>query len=279
MKNDAMRFGAAAAMVDLERYPVADLESAEGIAFARRCRREYLDTGLCMLPGFIRPRARQLLAGEADALGGAAYFCNNTHNVYLTADNPHLPPDDVARRAQQTFVGSVAYDRIGENAGLRRLYMWDPLKDFIGFVLGKAEFHRFADVFGACSINVFVDGGRHGWHFDESEFTVTLMLQPPRSGGAFEYVPRIRNLVNEKEVIAEVLNGAHSGVAELPFTAGALLIFGGRQTLHRVAEVRGSRARLTAVLCYSETPGEQNSEAVRTMFWGRTGAQAERASG
>ena len=267
-----------AGMVNLNRYPIADLDSAEGLALAARCRQAYLDTGLCMLPEFILPPARKILASEANALSDEAYFCDNTHNAYLTADDSNLPPDDVARRAQQTRVGSVAYDRIGEHASLRRLYLWDPLKDFIGFVLGKSELHRFADVFGACSINVFVNGGQHGWHFDESEFTVMLMLQPPQSGGAFEYVPRIRGLANEKEIVGGVLNGARGGVAELPFTTGALLIFGGRQTIHRVVEVHGNRPRLTAILCYSETPGEQNSEAVRELFWGRSGVEAERTT-
>lgn len=277
MKNAAISSNAAG-MVDLHRYPMADLASPAGLALAKQCRQEYLNTGLCMLPKFILPQARKTLASEANALSDKAYFCNNTHNAYLTADDSNLPPDDVARREQYTCVGSVAYDRLGEHANLRCLYLWDPLKDFIGFVLGKSEFHRFADVFGACSINVFVDGGQHGWHFDESEFTVMLMLQPPQSGGAFEYVPRIRGQANEKEIVGGVLDGARDGVAELPFTAGALLIFGGRQTLHRVVKVHGNRPRLTAVLCYSETPGGQNSEAVRKLFWGRSGVQSERAA-
>ncbi len=279
MKTEAVMNGDAAEMVNLDRYPINHLGSAEGIAFARRCRQEYLDTGLCMLPGFVLPQAGQLLADEADELSGDAYFCNNTHNVYLTADNPELPPDDAARRRQQTLVGSVAFDQIVEHTNLRRLYLWDPLRDFIGAVLDQGEFHRFADVFGACSINVFVDGGQHGWHFDESEYSVTLLLQSPESGGAFEYVPRIRGLANEKERVADVLNGERSDVVELPFTVGALLIFGGRQTIHRVVKVRGSRARLTAVMCYSETPGAQNSEAVRKMFWGRAGVESARVMG
>ena len=149
----------------------------------------------------------------------------------------------------------------------------DPLKDFVGAVLGKERLHRFADPLGACSVNVFVDGGEHGWHFDESEFTVTLMLQPPESGGAFEYVPRIRGREDEQAIVGAVLNGGRAGVVELPFTAGALLVFGGRQTLHRVTRVHGARPRLVPVLCYAERPGLRNSEAVRKLFWGRTGTE------
>ncbi len=265
----------AAQMVNLSRYPIANLETAEGAGFAAECRQRYLDDGLCALPEFILPQAQRILAEEANAVCDEAYFCNSTHNAYLSEDDPELPADDVGRRQEQTYVGSVAYDRIGSSTRLRELYLWDPLKHFIGRVLGKSEFYRFADPLGACSINVFVDGGAHGWHFDESEFTVTLMLQSPEAGGAFEFVPRIRGLDNEREIVASVLNGDRSRVVVLPFTVGTLLIFGGRQTLHRVTRVHGSRPRLVPVLCYSENPGCTNSDAVRKLFWGRTGRELE----
>ena len=269
----------AAHMVNLERCPIDDPDSAGAAAFRQACRRRFLEDGLCMLPEFVRPVALETLAKEANGSIGDAWFCKSTHNVYLTQNglgngNPGAPAADVAGRQERTFVGSVPYDRIGEESLLRRLYLWDPLKNFVSAVLGKSRLHRFADPLGACSVNVFVDGGEHGWHFDESEFTVTLMLQAPESGGSFEYVPRIRGCADEKAIIENVLDGDRGPVLELPFTAGALLIFGGRQTLHRVTRVRGARPRLVPVLTYGECPALKNSEAVRKLFWGRTGTES-----
>lgn len=257
-------------MINLDRYPVLDLTTEAGAGFASKCRQQYLDTGLCTLPEFILPDALETLAEEANSIADQAFFCNSTHNAYLSDDDSALPEDDVARLREQTYVGSVPYDCIDLSAGLRRLYQWEPLKDFIGYVLGKKQFYRFADPLGALSINVFVDGGEHGWHFDESEYTVTLMLQPPEQGGEFEYVPQIRELSNEKEIVAGVLSGNREGVVKLPFTAGTLLIFGGRQTIHRVTRVKGAKPRLVPVLCYSERPDMVNSESVRKLFWGRS---------
>ncbi len=274
MNNSADPTRNATKMIDLDRYPIADLGTSAGQNFAQKCREEYQTTGLCMLPEFILPDALRLLATEANGVSNKAFFCDNTHNAYLTEPNPDLAPGDVANTQQQTFVGSVPYDHIPPDSDLRQLYLWDPLKDFIGFVLGKKNFYRFADPFGALSINVFVDGGKHGWHFDESEFTVTLMLQAPDDGGTFEYIPLIRGLENEQEIVAGVLEGSRDGVVELPFTAGTLLIFGGKQTIHRVTQVRGERSRLVPVLCYAEQPGLQNSESVRKLFWGRTGSES-----
>jgi len=264
----------AATMVNLASYPIADSQSPGSNAFINQCRRQYLETGLCMLPDFILPSAREILAEQASAIADKAYFCNSTHNAYLTETDPGLSSDDSYNRQEKTFVGSVPYDCIDDNDALRRLYHWDPLRDFIGAVLGKQSFHRFQDPLGACSINVFVDGGEHGWHFDESEFTVTLMLQAPQSGGEFEYAPGIRGHENEKELVAKVLDGEFADVVRLPFTPGTLLIFNGSQTIHRVTRVTGNRPRLVPVLCYSEEPDAKNSEAVRKLFWGRTGNEA-----
>lgn len=275
MNASRMPFTDAASMVDLDRYPIADLTSREAGAFAQKCHREYVSSGLCMLPGFVREEALAMLADEARGFMDKAYFCKSAHNAYLTENGGDSTADDVSHRMEETYVGSVAYDLIDEDAALKRLYNWDPLKDFIAAVLGKPVLHRFADMMGACSVNVFKDGGEHGWHFDESEFTVTLMLQPPEQGGAFEFVPKIRGLPDEKAIVAKVLDGERDGVIELPFTAGTLLIFGGNQTIHRVTKVHGNRPRLVPVLCYAEEPGRTNSPEVRKLFWGRTGLEAD----
>lgn len=264
----------AARMVNTERCPIDDPDSVGHAELVLACRRRFLEDGLCVLPELVRPEALAILVEETNRCIGDAWFCKSTHNVYLTRSDLDTPPGDVGRRQERTFVGSIPYDRIGEDASLRRLYLWDPLKDFIGAVLGKPRLHRFADPLGACSVNVFVDGGEHGWHFDESELSVTLMLQAPESGGSFEYVPRIRGRGDEKSIVSAVLDGDRGRVRELPFTAGALLIFGGRQTLHRVTRVNGARPRLVPVLAYAERPGLKNSETVRKLFWGRTGTEA-----
>ena len=269
MTNNTESQHPATGLVDLIRYPIENILSGDGEALAQQCRREYNQTGLCMLPGFIKDEALTRLAAEAESIKENAYFCKSSHNAYLGDGEEGTLA--ATTQMEETYVGSVPYDRIREDALLNQLYIWDPLKDFIGFVLGKSSFYRFADPFGACSINVFVDGGEHGWHFDESEYTVTLMLQKPDEGGSFEYVPRIRGLADEETIVESVLSGERERVVDLPFTAGTLLIFGGQQTLHRVTRVCGQRARLVPVLCYSEAPNESNSEAVRKLFWGRSG--------
>lgn len=264
-------------IVNLNDYPIDDISQGAGKDFANVCRDRYEQTGLCALPSFINNQALHLLQQNANDWIENAFFCDNTHNAYLTDSNNQSHA--VFRRQEKTYVGSVPYDKIPEGAVLNSLYRWDGLCDFIGHVLGKSPFYRFADPFGACSVNVFVDGGVHGWHFDESEYTVTLMLQAPEQGGEFEYVPLIRGQKNEKQIVNSVLDGCRDRVVTLPFTPGTLLIFGGRQTLHRVTKIAGKTPRLVPVLCFAEEPNAQNSEAVRKLFWGREGPDHDQVGG
>lgn len=261
-------------MVNLAQYPIDDLARPEAARLVAESCRSFAKTGLCILPAFIRPEAIRSLVAETSKVTDRAYYCRNTHNAYLEPDNAAYPPEHPRRRRGETFVGSIAYDLFPEHSALRELYGWDPLKDFIAAVLDKPVLYRFADPLGACSVNVFRDGGRHAWHFDEAEFTVTLMLQAPERGGSFEYVPGIRGRDDEYEIVDRVMDGHRDGVVELPFTPGTLLIFGGRNTLHRVTDVTGDRPRLVPVLCYSVVPNLKNSDAVRKLFWGRTGKEA-----
>ena len=54
-------------------------------------------------------------------------------------------------------------------------FMYCTVCMYVG-VLGLPELHRLADGIGCCTVNVFRPGDEQGWHYDETEFSVTLML-------------------------------------------------------------------------------------------------------
>ena len=59
-----------------------------------------------------------------------------------------------------------------------------------------------ADPLGACSINIFRKGDQHAWHFDESAFSTTIMLQKPEQGGLFQLTRPIRGSYGLKKQVA-----------------------------------------------------------------------------
>lgn len=261
-------------IVDLERYPIDRLEDVGGVDLVVRARDSMRQRGLCLLPGFIREKALRTMREEALRSLPKAFFCHNRHNAYLRDDDPAYPAEHPRRRRLRTDVGSIACDHLPADGVLRGLYENDVLTRFVGRVLGYRDFHRLADPIGAVSINVFEPGHAHAWHFDESHFSVTLMLQAAEEGGHFEYVPNLRSPRDDGyEAVRQVLDGGHSAVQRAPFETGALFLFAGRYSLHRVTVVGGGRPRLVPVLCYDPQPGIVNSDAVRLLFWGRTGRE------
>lgn len=263
-------------LVNIAVYPVDRPGDESYTTLLSRCREDMASEGVCLLHDFVTPGALETIRSEAIEKLGSAFYCHNTHNAYLAADDPQYEQDHPRRRRLQTDVGSVAYDLLPQNGALCRLYHWDPLTRFIGDVLGHSTFYRSIDPLGALSINVFEPGGSHAWHFDESHFTVTLMVQPADSGGQFQYAANIRSADNDNfDAVGEILDGDESIVKTLPFRPATLSIFAGRNTLHRVTAVGGENHRLVPVLTYATVPDAQNSEAVRKLFWGRENVDSE----
>jgi len=271
-------------LVDLVRYPIDRLDGAEGRALVDRCRREFTDTGVVVLPDFLTPSTVAAIVDEAAAGVAQTFVSVDDHNVFLddgpdgTKGSEKLDADDPRVRRVATRVGSIACDLLATEGALRSLHEWAPLTAFVGAVLGHDEFHRGVDPLGAVSINVYQEGDRHGWHFDESRFSVTAMVQESETGGHLEFVTGLRtDDAADLDAIRRVLDGDESSVQRLPFRPGSLSIFGGRNTMHRVTPVGGTRPRLVPVLTYDTQPGSVNSAAVQQLFWGRTAGVATSA--
>lgn len=258
-------------LVDLHRYPLSRLGSPEGARLVAESRSALRETGVCLLPGFLTAESLEAMAADARALQSEAWFFRSAHNAYLEPRDAAFPADHPRRRLLPSSVGSIAYDRLPPESALRRLYEWDPLRDFVGAVMGLPRLFRLADPLGALYVNVYGAGDRDGWHFDEAEYSTNLMLQAPEAGGMHEYVRGLRNNGDiDYEALDRVLDDRSNAVERLVYAPGDLVIYDGRRSLHRVTEVEGNAARLVAVLCYDTRPGQVNSDEVRRMFWGRT---------
>ena len=56
---------------------------------------------------------------------------------------------------------------------------------------------------------------------------------------------------------------------KLAMDAGALVLFRGRNSMHRVTPTIGDRTRMLVVLAYNTEPGVSLSESARMTFYGR----------
>lgn len=258
-----------AEFVDLEHFPLHALDSAAGQAFLATCRAEIAEEGACNLQGFIPPDRIDELAAAAAELEPLAYRKDTRRNAYFTADDPTLPADHPLRAFFALRMAQLANDLIPASSPVRRIYEWDALTEFVRRTIDVPTLYRHADPFLALNLTYLGHGDLQPWHYDHNEFTVTLLLQAAESGGEFEYVPRMRSGDTENfERVQRLFKGDHSDLRHLPRRAGTLTIFKGRHAMHRVSEVRGERARISALLSYDTQPAQVADDETNGFIYG-----------
>ena len=98
-----------------------------------------------------------------------------------------------------------------------------------------------------------------------------MLLQAPESGGIFEYVANVRDADAAEmafERVTAVLDGV-TPVDRLDFSPGDLVLFRGRDAMHRVTPTEGAVTRMLVVFAYNDQPGIGLSESALTTFYGR----------
>jgi hypothetical protein len=262
---------AAEALVDVESYPLFELESARARAVVREGRAERARSGMAVLPGFLRADAIEPLRSECESLAKRGHFSEVRGTPYIEAPDPALPDDHPRRILSRTALTAVAYDLFPADSALRALYESDVLMEFIRLLLERDALYRYADPFGALNLASMADGDELHWHYDQTDFVVSIAIQSSESGGDFECVPLVRSPVHENyDVVRAVLQGkGGAAVSTIPMTPGTLMLFEGRNSLHRVAPIRGARPRYVALLAYDTRPGTDSSPLLKRVRYGR----------
>ena len=259
-------------LVDLERYPLHDLDGPEGTHLVERVRGMLRELGACDLPGFLLPHA--VASAVAGALAGCddAFRTEQTHDIEFSGRNPEsLAADDPLRVRVRSAKDGIAYDRVPADSPVRALYLSDELVRFVGSVLELEPLYRSDDPLGALNLMLYAPGDELGWHFDNADFVVTLMLQAPEAGGTFEFVPMLRREGDRNDDgVRALLEGRLPGVRTMSGEPGTLALFRGHWSPHRVTPVEGDRVRVNAVLAYARAPGHRLQPETYRIFYGRT---------
>ena len=252
-------------IIDTQRFPLDDP------GFQAQCRNALGSDGVLSLPGLLLPETLQALVREAEAGEGGAFFASSSHNVYLTPPDPALGEDHVFNRQIVSTKGCICDDQVQEESALRQLYNSPVFKAFLCAVLGERALFPYADPLSSINIHYAPEGKELGWHFDNSEFAITLLLQRPTGGGVYEYIRDLRDAERGEmnfEGVEAALDGDLAPVA-LDIDPGTLVLFRGRNALHRVTPTEGDVTRYLVVLAYNGEPGISLSETARQTFYGR----------
>lgn len=256
-------------LVDLERYPIHDLDSQAGQVFLHQCQEHMVKHGWCSLDGFIRPEAIAALAREAGDLLPGAETLTIRRNIYGGEADASAPEGDPKRREVVHRPLQLADDQIADQTLIKRLYHCDALTEFIRQVEGKSQLFRSADEFQALNIVALPPGGWHGWHYDHDECVVTLLLQAAERGGDFTFIPNSRTREHEdREVVDRFLAGDRTHAKTFARGAGTFTLFRGEFSLHGVTKIEGSLPRITAIFTYDEQPGRVASDDINIRIYG-----------
>lgn len=261
-----------ASLLDPERYPVTEPGSPGWHAVLETARKSLAERGVATLPGFVRTGALATMVEETARLVPRAHREDIAVGTpYLALPDESYPEGHPRRTSVRSATWVLAYDLVPLESAVRTLYEWDPLKDFVAEVLERHPLYRMDDPLGALNVTSMVEGDVQGWHYDSTDFVVSLALQASEAGGEFECARRIRSAADESyDAVSRILGGDHRGVEVFGFTPGTLMIFEGRYSLHRVSPVLGSRPRYVALMGFDTKPGTNSSDLLKRVRYGRT---------
>jgi hypothetical protein len=255
---------------------VLDLDGAR--AAVDRHRRGLRHRGVSVIPGFVAPDAVAAMVAECDVLAAEAYHQDVQGTPYLERPDDGWPAGHPRTTWSRSSVHTLGYDQMPPTSSVRQVFERDDLLAFLSDVLGRSPLYRYADPIGALNVAVMVEGDELGWHFDQTDFVVSIALQSSEAGGDFENVAHLRTDGDERyDDVARILAGDdRERVVVEPMTPGTLMLFEGRRSLHRVTPVTGSRPRYVALLGYDTKPGTTSSDLLRQVRYGRSEPLAAR---
>lgn len=266
-----------AGLIDLTRYPIADLDSPAGRALIDRCRAQLAEDGCVILENFVPRDQLGRLEAETERLAPDAHYNQTETNPYNSDGDPTLPTSHPMNRFADRTNGFVAGDRIAPDTIIRNLYHDDDFKRFVATVVGMEDIHEYADPLAGLVVNVLREGCQHPWHYDTNDFIVTMMTKEPDGGGLFEYAPGLRSPNSENfDAVERVLDGDRSVLKSRPLCPGDLQIFFGRHALHRVTPVEGKKERHTVIFGYAREPGFVGRPERAMKIFGRMAPVHER---
>ena len=253
-------------IINLINHPI------NNIKYINKCNSLIKKNSLLVLENFLSDKSLKNILNEAKQLEDKAFYCEQQHTILLSKQTNNLGEKDPLNRLMTSDKGCVPHDLINQKSDLNILYNSDIFKYFIRNVLNLDNIFPYADNLSSINVNYYQKGQQLGWHFDNASFAITLMIQSSTLGGEFEYITEGRdsnaNYI-DKTLISNVIE-EKTKPNLLDVSEGTLILFYGRNYLHRVTPVQSETPRILITLNYNEENHIELSENARLTFFGRT---------
>lgn len=271
--------------INFSKYPIHLFENdADGRynSLVQNCIKQMNSDGFVSLPSFLLPDAVDRLTScilELDK-EGVGFYSTDSHNVFLDADeqivaSSPLHPSRIQLNSSKHIINANDLLLAKEAPDLNEIFMSQrSVLNFISSVMQK-KLYPSTDTFGKYYANIFREGDGLNYHFDRSEYSISLILQPSEEGGDFEFLPNSRRIVEGwDEMIVDIDDIAeavapHSSVKRPKLAAGDLYLFRGQNSLHRVSEIQKGK-RINIILTFNTEPDVRLNKYTLQKFFGVT---------
>ena len=253
-------------IVNLNLHPINT--SAD---YLNKCKKELNDNSVLLLENFLLPISLKKIQNEAHLLHSKAYYCSQNHTVLLNKKNNDLDINDPCNIEVTSNKGCVPHDLISPDSDLSKIYNSNDFIKFVETILDIKKIYSYKDTLSSINYNYYEKNQQLGWHFDNASFAITLMIQSANLGGVFEYINKGRDYEKnfiDKKLIKSVLSDKYP-VNQLSVKPGTLILFYGRNYLHRVTKVMSKKPRILVTLNYNLEKNIELSENARLTFFGR----------
>ena len=227
------------------------------------------ENGILIFNSFIGEDGLKTLQNEANNLKKHSYKSSSEYNVYISEHDSDFSPNSPRNRIMSTTKKCIPNDLIPKNSILQKIYDSSIIRSFFLDLLNKDELHPYEDSLSSININYYDEGDALGWHFDNSDFTITLLVKNCSKGGIYEFFNDIR-YKNDKEdydFVEKILDKKVKGT-RVNSLEGDLMIFKGNKSIHQVTSVEEGE-RVLVTFNYNQTKGVSLSEQSRRTFFGR----------
>ncbi len=263
-------------IVNLNQYPIDESANPQLQSTIKSACQSFAAYGALQLPQFIKPDVVKMLISGAHYAKADAHHMSGDFPPYSDAmddaTDTTLPADHPSRMRLPASHLFIPGDLIARQNPLRALYENTDFQQFLKAILNVPQLHPVADKMGNVNMLIYEPGDQNGWHFDTTDFVISIMLQPAESGGQYQYLPDLRTPENENlPAIARRMQHPDNPqqIQECTLNPASLFLFKGKYTMHRVTRIAGQTDRIIAILSYHPHPGHMISASSKRAMYGR----------
>ncbi len=269
--------------IDYSKYPIDQFENDNDGRYNSLLQysiKQINRDGFVSLPSFLLPDAVDALTSSILKLeeDGVGFYSTESHNVFLDTDDESglspLHPRRIQLNSSKLIINASDLQLSKEAPNLDELFMSQrSILDFISSVM-QTKLYPSTDPYGKFYANIFREGDGLNYHFDRSEYSISLILQPSEEGGEFQFLPNSRAIIEgwdemilDIDDIAEAVAPHSLEIKRPKLAAGDLYLFRGQNSLHRVSEITKGK-RINIILTFNTEPGVNLNNYTLQKFFG-----------